>query len=385
MYANNKKFLIVSASIGAGHNRAAEAIGNEIRCKYPKAQVHIVDFMSAKTAYLNGFLKEAYLKMLRLMPDMYDFLYSFTAGKLQGFSAKGLLALAMKNDMEALIKRHEADVVICTHPFPCAAAAYLKKTKQIDVVLAGVITDFAVHQLWVYRNVDMYFVGNEETRAELSLKGIEPWRVRNTGIPIGRLFHTKYNPLELKEKYGLNRDQPVILIMGGGLGLGGVKLALSSLESVARALQILVVVGENPHLWSEIKEQAAASKHKTQVWGFSNQVQELMAVSTLLISKPGALTICEALAMELPMLLSEPIPGQEKENAAYVEAIGAAIWVKDSAKVTDIVEDVLLNAEKLSRMQRSARAHKKPNAARDIVSHLERYLDKPCDDIVAGM
>lgn len=127
MHANDKNFLIVTASIGAGHNRAAEAIESEIRLKHPNAQIHIADFMSTKTAYLNGFLKEAYLKMLSYVPDMYEFLYSFTSGRLRGFSVQSLLALAMKSDMETLINRWKADVVVCTHPFPCAAAAYLKK------------------------------------------------------------------------------------------------------------------------------------------------------------------------------------------------------------------------------------------------------------------
>lgn len=385
MYSTNKSFLIVTASIGTGHTSAAEAIGSELKCKYPMAEIHIVDFMSTKTAYLNGFLKDAYLKMLSLVPDMYEFLYGFTSGRLQGFSVQSLLALAMKNDMEILIKRHQADVVICTHPFPCAAAAYLKKTKQADIVLAGVITDFAIHQLWVYKEVDLYFVGNSQTRTTLLGKEIEPWRIHATGIPIARSFHMRYNKAELIKKFELDNDIPVVLIMGGGLGLGGVKLALNSLETVAKELQILVVAGENSHLWRELKECAAHSKHRMQVWGFSNNIQELMAVSTLLISKPGALTISEALAMELPMVLNEPIPGQEKENAAYIETTGAAIWVKDSAAVAGVVQDILLHPERLSEMHSNAKVHKKPDAARDIVSCIDGYLNKSCGDIVAGM
>lgn len=385
MYLNKKKFLIVTASIGAGHNRAAEAIGNEIKNKYPQAQVHIVDFMSTKTAYLNGFLKEAYLKMLRMVPDMYEFLYSFTSGRLQGVSVQSLLALAMKNDMEALTRRYEADVVICTHPFPCAAAAYLKRTKKAQLVLAAVITDFAVHQLWVYKEVDLYFVGNAKTRVALVQKGIESWRVHDTGIPIESSFNSKYDKNALMKKMKLQHNVPIILIMGGGLGLGGVKIALANLEQINRPLQILVVAGENPSLWSELKNCANNSKHQMQVWGFSNNVQEFMAVSTLLISKPGALTISEALAMELPMLLNEPIPGQEKENAAYIETTGAAIWIKDSAKLAEIVEYVLSNPEKLVEMNKRAKEYKRPNAAYDIVNYIEAYVNKPYKDIVVSL
>ncbi|WP_110953632.1 MGDG synthase family glycosyltransferase [Anaerosinus massiliensis] len=384
MYSNKKNFLIVTASIGAGHNRAAEAIGNEIKIKYPQAEIHIVDFMSTKTAYLNGILKEAYLKMLSLVPDMYEFLYSFTRGKLQGVSVQSLLALAMKNDMASLVRRYNADVVICTHPFPCAAAAYLKKTKQIDAVLSGVITDFSIHQLWVYKEVDLYFVGNSALRSELTQKGIDAWRIYDTGIPIDTYFNQNYNKIELIEKMQLDEISPIILVMGGGLGLGGVNLALQSLETIDVKVQIIVVAGENQNLWLDLKAQAGKSKHMIQVWGFSNNVQELMAVSTILISKPGALTISEALAMELPMILNEPIPGQEKENAAYVESIGAAIWVKDSTKLADVVAGILTNPEKLIEMRHNARQFKKPNAANDIVEKITNYIDKQ-EDIVAGM
>ena len=385
MYSNKKNFLIVTASIGSGHNRAAEAIASEIKIKYPNAQVHTVDFMSTKTAYLNGFLKEAYLKMLNLVPDMYDFLYSFTSGKMRGFSVQSLLALAMKNDMENLIDRYEADVVVCTHPFPCAAAAYLKKSKQANIVLAGVITDFAIHQLWVYKEVDLYFVANEHIQNELALRGISAWKIYNTGIPILPSFSARYERIELLKKFGLDPNIPIVLIMGGGLGLGGVKLTLDYLEKIYREMQILVVTGENPNLWSELKRQSETSKHKVQVWGFSNNVQELMAVSDLLISKPGALTISEALAMELPMILNEPIPGQEKENAAYIEKTGAAIWVKDSALLTIVVQEVLFNAEKLICMRNNAKMYKKPNAAREVVVHIDKYLNKGCSDEVVSM
>lgn len=385
MHANDKNFLIVTASIGAGHNRAAEAIESEIRLKHPNAQIHIADFMSTKTAYLNGFLKEAYLKMLSYVPDMYEFLYSFTSGRLRGFSVQSLLALAMKSDMETLINRWKADVVVCTHPFPCAAAAYLKKNNQAQITLVGVITDFAIHRLWVYKEVDLYFVGNRQTGAELAKKGIESWKIHDTGIPIGRSFCAKYNRSELFKKFELNAASPVLLIMGGGLGLGGVKIALNSLENIGRSVQILVVTGENIPLWTDLKEHAESSKHKIQVFGFSKRVQELMAVSTLLISKPGALTISEALAMELPMLLNEPIPGQEEENAAYIETTGAAIWIKDSAKIADVVEEILRRPEGLAKMRERAQEYKKPDAAQEIVSRIDAHLDKTCGGIVAGM
>lgn len=370
---HNKNVLIITASIGSGHNKAAEAISNEMKAKYPAASIHTVDFMSTKTAYLNGLLKEIYLKMLDFIPNLYEFLYNFTAGRLPGFSVQSLLAMAMKRNMEGLIRQYEADIVICTHPFPCAAASSLKKSGRLEALLVGVITDFSVHQMWVYENIELYFVAHQAMREDLIRRGIVAERIRVTGIPIARVFNSEYNRQALLAKFNLEPDLPVILIMGGGLGLGGVKFALHQLEDLSMPLQILVVTGTNAALWSEINEYAAGSKQRVEVWGYSNNVEELMAVATCLISKPGALTICEALAMELPMLLHEPIPGPETENAVYVAGNGAAVWIQDNEKLGVTLGQLLSRPAELANMRRQAGMCKRPQAAGDIVDAIAAY------------
>ena len=157
--------------------------------------------------------------------------------------------------------------------------------------------------------------------ALLAEKGVESWRIFDTGIPIDTSFTMKYDKHQLAKEMNLDLNIPIVLVMGGGLGMGGVKMALTALETLKMKLQVLVVAGENHNLRAELRKIAESSKHLVRVWGFSDNIQELMAVATLLITKPGALTISEALAMELPMVLSEPIPGQEKENAEYIEAL----------------------------------------------------------------
>lgn len=371
-----KSFLIVTASIGSGHVKAAEAISGEIKIKYPDAHIHIVDFMSTETAYLNGFLKEAYLKMLDFMPNVYDFLYNFTAGRAQGISVQSIIAIAMKRNMDEIIRTYEPDIVICTHPFPCAAAAYLKKSHQLHILLACVITDYSVHQLWVYKNVNLYFVANDKLRDGLEARGVKAERIYVTGIPIEESFNKVYDKKVLLSRFNLQEALPIVLIMGGGLGLGGVNFALEQLEKISIPMQILVVTGKNTSLWSKIREYARNSQHKIDVWGYSNNVQEFMAIATCLVSKPGALTISEALAMELPMLLHEPIPGPETDNAAYVSGVGAAIWIKENEKLGEAVADVLCHPELLAEMQKQAHIYKKPYAARDIVSYIHIVVEK---------
>lgn len=367
MQNDNNSFLVVTASIGSGHNRAAQAIAAEIKTKYPTATVNIVDFMSAKTAYLNNMLKLIYLKMLMLLPTMYELLYNWSGGNIKGASIKRLLAVAMRKDMEILIRRYRAKTVICTHPFPCAAAAYLKRKKTCDILLAGVITDFAIHQLWIYKQVDLYFVANEELKNELVEKGINVNNINATGIPISSSFNINHNREEIANKIGVDLSKHVILIMGGGLGMGGVKSTLQSMENIDEVIQILVVAGENDFLKDCLRKFALRSHHDIKIWGYSDNIQELMAVSELLISKPGALTISEALAMELPMILCEPIPGQEKENAHYAETKGVAVWVKNRFDIPSVVQEYLNNPLELIKMRNKANEYKKPLAAFKII------------------
>ncbi len=369
-----KNVLIVTASIGSGHIKAAAAIDNELRYVCPQANVSIVDFMSPETAYLNKLLKEIYLKMLDFVPALYEFLYNFTAGEWKCSSIQGLLAYFMKKNMADLIKKYQADIVICTHPFPCAAAATLKDDAHNNFKLFTVITDFSLHQIWLYKNVDMYFIPHEDMYSELVKRGISEDIITVSGIPVDYSFTKEYDKEQLRQKLSLSSNEPVVLIMGGGLGLGGVKYALEQLELLSQEMQILVVTGANVSLWSEINAYIHHSRHQIKVWGYSHNIDELMAISTLLISKPGALTISEALVSGLPMILHEPIPGPESENATYMASRGAAIEVKKEDELRDVVAALLNDPERLQFMRSQAKKLSRPDAAAKIVNVVKEYL-----------
>ncbi|MDQ0202754.1 MGDG synthase family glycosyltransferase [Pectinatus haikarae] len=369
-----KNILIVTASIGSGHNKAAAAVNNELKNRYPSAKINVVDFMSPETAYLNDLLKEIYLKMLDFIPALYEFLYNFTSGRMKGSSIQVLLAYFMKHNMASIIEKYRADIIICTHPFPCAAASYLKSKKKTDAMLFTVVTDFCLHQIWIYKNVDMYFIAHEGLKQELLERGIGAERVAVTGIPINKVFSEQFDKNALLTKFELNNNTPIILIMGGGLGLGSVKYALEALENLAMPMQILVVAGANISLWSEVNCHIAHSRHLIKVWGYSHNINELMAISTLLISKPGALTISEAMARELPMVLHAPIPGPESENATYLADNGVAIWVQKKEHISETVKEILTDKERLLWMKQNARNLKEPYAASKIVDAMSGFL-----------
>ena len=363
---SGKNILVVTASMGSGHNKAANAVAEAIKRKYPVNKINVIDFMSTETAYFNSLVKDIYLKMLDHTPSVYEFFYKFTSDSTKGSTIQSVFAHAMKKDMRELIKKYEADMVICTHPFPCAAASYLKQTGEINIPLITVMTDFCVHQFWLYKNIDIYFTANDLLKKEMVNQGLLEERIFVTGIPVGYNFRVDYNRDDLLTKFKLEKDKPVALIMGGGLGLGGVKNALCQLERLKKDIQILVITGANVALWSEMNEYAQHSKHKIFVWGYSHNIQEFMSVATFLISKPGALTISEALTRELPMILHDPIPGPEVDNAKFVSDNGAAIWVRHQDTLDAVVREVLSDATILPKLRNNAKVLKKPYASDNI-------------------
>lgn len=371
---SGKNILVVTASMGSGHNKAANAVAEAIKRKYPVNKINVIDFMSTETAYFNSLVKDIYLKMLDHTPSVYEFFYKFTSDSTKGSTIQSVFAHAMKKDMRELIKKYEADMVICTHPFPCAAASYLKQTGEINIPLITVMTDFCVHQFWLYKNIDIYFTANDLLKKEMVNQGLLEERIFVTGIPVGYNFRVDYNRDDLLAKFKLGKDKPVALIMGGGLGLGGVKNALCQLEHLEKDIQILVITGANVALWSEMNEYAQHSKHKIFVWGYSHNIQEFMSVATFLISKPGALTISEALTRELPMILHDPIPGPEVDNAKFVSDNGAAIWVKHQDTLDAVVREVLSDATILPKLRNNAKVLKKPYASDNIADVIANML-----------
>lgn len=371
---SGKNILVVTASMGSGHNKAANAVAEAIKRKYPVNKINVIDFMSTETAYFNSLVKDIYLKMLDHTPSVYEFFYKFTSDSTKGSTIQSVFAHAMKKDMRELIKKYEADMVICTHPFPCAAASYLKQTGEINIPLITVMTDFCVHQFWLYKNIDIYFTANDLLKKEMVNQGLLEERIFVTGIPVGYNFRVDYNRDDLLAKFKLEKDKPVALVMGGGLGLGGVKNALCQLERLKKDIQILVITGANVALWSEMNEYAQHSKHKIFVWGYSHNIQEFMSVATFLISKPGALTISEALTRELPMILHDPIPGPEVDNAKFVSDNGAAIWVKHQDTLDAVVREVLSDATILPKLRNNAKVLKKPYASDNIADVIANML-----------
>ncbi|WP_312339722.1 MGDG synthase family glycosyltransferase [Anaerospora hongkongensis] len=359
--------LIVSASIGSGHTQAANAVKAELERQHPDIRVAVVDFLEGDNFSLNTFIKETYLKMIDVFPDMYDLLYRWSQASHNGTTVRNLMSWILKKRILRLIDRYRPDLIVFTHPFPCGAACHLKRKEMLTIPLAGVITDYAVHRLWLYNEVDAYFVAVPDLKENLIQQGIAAEKIHITGIPISSSFgEVGAAPRTVKA----NDGPATILIMGGGQGLGAVVEVLTELDKIEGQYRFVVVAGRNAGLRKDLQLLSRSLKHPVQVIGYTRRIPELMADADLLVTKPGALTCSEALAAGLPMVLVNAIPGQEEENARHLAQNGAAIWAEEKSQLNRTVQQLLANPLLLQTMREQAQRMGRPDAAQQIVRQL---------------
>ncbi|MCY9661382.1 glycosyltransferase [Paenibacillus chondroitinus] len=353
-----EKLLILTGSLGDGHNKAAQAILEATRLHRPDVDVKVVDFLEWTHPYLHGVGKYCYMQWVKSLPSVYGYLYRKTRDdntfshmfkKMKSFSTDRMLAL---------LDEEGPTEVVCTFPGAAAAMSYLKCNGFTTVPTVTVMTDYTDHSYWIHPGTDRYLVGADHVKQALLRYGVPEEHVVVTGIPIRKPFTQAYDRAELRDQHGLDREMPTVLVMGGGHGLIGkqFKSVLQS-DELAEPVQFVFVCGRNEKLKQLLEEELGGEKtrHRVKVTGFVDHVHELMALSDLIITKPGGLTISEAMALELPMMLYKPIPGQEQENAAYLVSLGAAIEVKNALELKNQLLEVIANQSLLSKLKENVK------------------------------
>lgn len=369
------RILILTASIGSGHIRAAEAIRAALaeHAQADTMHVDVVDFMAREVSTVHYLMKRIYLTMLRFVPDLYDVFFRLAGKNTSGGIVRSAFAQVMVRTMGRIIKAYAPDLIIATHPFPEGAAALWRMRYGGTFALAALLTDYALHAIWLVRGVDQYFVATNTMADEMAERGFDSHTVRATGIPIVRANYSLAREAAQKQA-GLTEDLPTLLLMGGGLGLGGMDRTLAALEEVEQRLSILVVAARNAALEAHARSAACSSRHVIRVFSYTDQVSALMRAADLLITKPGGLTISEAFAAGLPLLLHDPIPGPETENAIYATRRGAAVWLHPGERMAPAVEEIL--AHRIPAMRRAARDCACEDAARHVADTLTGMLTR---------
>ena len=368
-----ERVLILSASYGEGHQQAAMAVQDALTEMYPLADVRIMDYLRAVHPVLDSFAKYCYLKSVRFAPQLYGLFYKGTSRITPSSLIQRRLNHLGYEDLLAFLRVYRPDVVLATFPTPAGVMSLLKERGLTSIPLATVITDHAIHSQWIHQCTDHYFVGSDHVRRGLMHRGVPDSRISVTGIPIRPAFLAPQSRAEIRAKLGLREDVSTVLVLGGAYGVSDIAQICEDLFRSQMRAQYIVVCGRNERLRMSIEDLAKATVHPVWVFGFTREMHELMAVSDMIVTKAGGLTISEALAMELPMVLYRPIPGQEVQNAAFLIKSRVARLARTRRQVIDYVERLLRDdGALLKRMRTSTNTLRKITAARDIAETLAR-------------
>lgn len=348
--AQKARILIVTASVGSGHTQAALAIKQALQKNYGY-QALVIDFLSGGGKYLGKVVKSTYLRALRMFPEIWDYVYRYSNEPRYGEPIKSVLQLASERYMSQIIRRYSPDVLVFTHPFPCGAAAGLKKDGKTAVPLVGVITDYAVHRFWEYPEVDHYCVATDELAAEVLSQGFGS-AVSSVGIPVRDMIRSRDD---------LPASPHNVLVMGGGMGMGPNAEMVRALTALP-GISVRAVCGKNAHLYHLLKSSSLRPA-RLKVYGFTHRIPELMAEASLLVTKPGGLTASEALAAGLPMILVDVFGGQEEDNAAFLVENGVARLAHGIDELKEHVRDILSSPGTLAAMRERCLQLGKPEAA----------------------
>ena len=368
------KVLIFYASYGGGHLNAAKSIENCIKTNYKDIDVEMIDCMKYVNKTIEKVTTAAYREMAKKAPWAWGRIYSDAQkGPLAHITTRSNKIMAIK--LLKLLREKKPDLIISTHPFGSQMCTYLKRKNKINSKIATIMTDFAPHDQWLvgYEYTDYFFVAHNKMKDYLISKGISENKVFDTGIPISENFQKQYNKKEIFDKYNLDESKFTILFFGGGeFGLGKTRTVQIFNNFVQETknnnIQIIAISGKNPKMKSAFEEVVDSNDANStvKIIDFSNEVPKLMAIANLVVTKPGGLTTSESLASHLPMVVINPIPGQEEENAEFLESKNIAVWIKKSDDSKEIIESLLNNKEKISIMKENTKILARPNSTRDI-------------------
>lgn len=371
-----KKILIFYGSYGGGHLSASRNLKEYIEKNFPNSEVLMLDFMEYISKTINKITTKAYIDMAKNAKWMWGKIYYATEkGTSLKITSGAQKALSLK--LLKLFKDFCPDLIISTHPFSSQMCAFLKFKGKLDCKLATVMTDYAVHQQWFMfpEYVNYIFVAHDGMKQELIKNGVDESKIFSTGIPLSNRFLLNYNKEQVLNELGLSTDKRTILFFAGGeLGLckdNTFKLLETIIKSFPH-LQVVAIAGKNKKMknsFDELVEETNSSEN-IKVLAYTNKVPELMSISDLVITKPGGLTTTESLASGLPIIVINPIPGQETENAEFLEKNNVGIWLKKKDNIEEKLYDIFNKPSILRKMKINARLLAKKNSTADICNIL---------------
>ena len=355
------KILVVHATAGAGHKKAAEAIFNGLKAAHHDA--HLVDALD----YTNPFFKATYPTTYAFLVTKLSFLWGFFFGMLDIPALQPAIHVIRRlyngfnaQKLQQYMINERFDCIITTQFLSAEVSAYLKRSDKIKSKVICVVTDFDVHRIWVNQGIDIYTGASPFTRDKLIALGVPPDRAVVTGIPTDKVFSLSADRPALNQKLGFKDGKFTVLLATGSFGMGPIEALIDQLQGY----QIIVVCGHNKDLFERLSAKQSGDVH---ILGLVHNMHELMSVADVMITKPGGLSIAEALVKRLPMIFFSAIPGQETQNIVVLKQYGAAMDQMDVPQIVRVIDDWSANPALLEKQRQCLIAVSKPEAVADII------------------
>jgi processive 1,2-diacylglycerol beta-glucosyltransferase len=366
-----KKVLLLSASAGAGHLRAAQALEKAFRELSPSTEVQNLDVLNYTNKVFRHFYSKAYIDLVNKMPEVPGWMYDKLDKPWQNERRRLALDKLNTRPLVKLLREYHPDLIVCTHFLPAEIVAWLRAKERLRSRQAIVVTDFDVHAMWLVHHYEQYFVAIDEARAYLEALGIPAEKISVAGIPIDPVFAETKDRIEMRKKHGLDLDRTTILLSAGGFGVGSVEPLIASLKAVQHRVQVVAICGRNEDLLKRLTKSTARAKADENVLikpvGYTQEMDEFMTAADLVLGKPGGLTTSEGLAKGLAFVIVDPIPGQEERNSDHLLEAGVAIRSNNLPTLAYKLNNLLADKARLEKMKANSKALGRPNAAREIV------------------
>ena len=367
---SQQRVLMISVSAGSGHVRAAEAL-LETSAQFDQVTAQHIDVMKTVSRSFRGMYSDFYRHLINHAPALWAYLYRKTdhaqSTDLSTILRRFIEQTCTRNLIRQIVE-FKPDHIICTHFLPADLLSREIRKARLNCGLWVQITDFDLHKLWVQSRVSGYFAANQEVAFKLREHGVPSNKIHVTGIAVAPAFLSEPSRHQTRAELRLDQDRVTALILSGGTGVGSVSEIAAHLLNNNLQLQVIGIAGNDVQRQAELQQLATQFPGRLVALGFSKCIEKLMAASDVVISKPGGLTSSECLIMGVPMLLVDPIPGQEERNGDYLMERGAALKAHDIVSLDYKLRQLLAEPGRLAVMRENMLRHATPDAAKQILT-----------------
>lgn len=360
--------LITTAPFGNGHKMVATALKNAFINK-GYHNVYVIDIFTEAHPKITENIKKAYIKSYEF-GNAYSILY-YGSEKLTDMKIVELYRNFGYKKLNSVAKEVKPDVIINT--FPILSSLKIKNNYGENIPVYNIVTDFYVHKLWLNEEIDKFYIATDELKDELKKMNIPVEKMVVSGIPIREAFEEAESMSMLYKKYNFKRGKKIVLINSGAFGVfKNIKKICTELCK-DKSIQVAVVCGNNTYQKMKLEELELKN---LKVFGYIENIDDLYKIACCMITKSGGITLSEALAVQLPLVIIKPVPGQEKENALYFERKGAAIIANNTYQIINSTIELINNPQLLNAMKKNMKKMYNKSSSEKIVDDVVGSIDK---------